>query len=77
MANLILRIGVLSNYRKTFWNMAAPKLKTGNIENLIHIGLVAHHLITFAQECDRGEQAASFYAQKVTAPRLRVGSFAR
>lgn len=77
MANLVLRIGVLSNYRKTFWKMAAPKLKTGNIENLIHIGLVAHHLITFAQECDRGEQAASFYAQKATAQRLRVGSFAR
>jgi len=67
MANLILRIGVLSNYRKTFWKMAGPKLKTGNVENLIHIGLVAHHLITFAQECGRGEQDASFYAQKVKA----------
>ncbi|XHX78169.1 MAG: B12-binding domain-containing radical SAM protein [Stenomitos frigidus ULC029] len=78
MANLILRIGVLSNYRQTFWNMAGPKLKTGKIENLIHIGLVAHHLITFAQECSRGEQAASFYAQKVkAAQRFRVGSLAR
>lgn len=78
MANLVLRIGVLSNYRKTFWRMAAPKFKTGNIENLIHIGLVAHHLITFAQECSRGEQAASFYAQKVkAAQRLHIGSFAR
>ncbi|XGV95245.1 MAG: B12-binding domain-containing radical SAM protein [Leptolyngbya sp. BL-A-14] len=78
MGNLILRIGVLSNYRKTFWRMAGPKLKTGNIENLIHIGLVAHHLITFAQECSRGEQAASFYAQKVkAAQRVRVSSLAR
>ncbi|PSB30765.1 B12-binding domain-containing radical SAM protein [Stenomitos frigidus] len=78
MANLILRIGILSNYRKTFWAMAAPKLKTGKIENLIHIGLVAHHLITFAQECGRGEQAASFYAQNVkAAQRFRVGSLAR
>ena len=78
MANLILRIGVFSNYRKTFWAMAAPKLKTGKIENLIHIGLVAHHLITFAQECSRGEQAASFYAQNVkAAQRVRASSFAR
>ncbi|MBD2072798.1 B12-binding domain-containing radical SAM protein [Phormidium sp. FACHB-592] len=78
MANLILRIGVLSNYRKTFWNMAGPKFKTGKIENLIHIGLVAHHLITFAQECSRGEQAASFYAQKVkAAQRFRISSLAR
>jgi hopanoid C-2 methylase len=78
MGNLILRIGLLSHYRKTFWAMAAPKLKTGKIENLIHIGLVAHHLITFAQECGRGEQAASFYAQKVkAAQRVRANSFAR
>lgn len=78
MANLILRIGILSNYRQTFWKMAGPKFKTGKIENLIHIGLVAHHLITFAQECSRGEQAASFYAEKVkAAQRFRVGSLAR
>ena len=78
IANLILRLGIFSNYRKTFWAMAAPKLKTGKIEHLIHIGLVSRHLITFAQECDRGEQAASFYVQNVkAAQRWRVGSFAR
>jgi len=64
LGNLILRIGLLSNYRPTFWNMAGAKLKAGKIENLIHIGLVSHHLITFAQECARGLQAASFYSEK-------------
>lgn len=68
LGNLILRIGLLSNYRRTFWEMAGPKLKAGKIENLIHIGLVSHHLITFAQECARGEQSASFYSQKLREP---------
>jgi radical SAM superfamily enzyme YgiQ (UPF0313 family) len=65
LANLILRVGVLSNYRKTFWKMAAPKLKAGKIENMIHVSLVSHHLITFARECATGDESASFYSQKV------------
>jgi len=68
LANLILRIGVFSNYRQTFWKMAGPRLKAGKIENMIHIGLVAHHLITFAQECSQGNQSASFYSQKLRSP---------
>jgi hypothetical protein len=58
-------VGVLSNYRKTFWKMAVPKLKAGKIENMIHVSLVSHHLITFARECARGQESASFYSQKV------------
>jgi radical SAM superfamily enzyme YgiQ (UPF0313 family) len=65
LSNILLRVGVFSNYRKTFWKLAYPKLKAGNIENLIHVGLVAHHLIQFAAECTRGEESASFYSQKV------------
>ncbi len=68
LGNLIIRIGIFSNYRKTFWKMASPKLKAGKIENLIHIGLVSHHLITFAQECAQGKQSASFYSQRIRAP---------
>lgn len=65
LGNILLRVGVLSNYRKTFWKMAKPALKSGDIENLIHVGLVGHHLIQFADECTRGEESASFYSQKV------------
>ncbi|KYC41432.1 radical SAM protein [Scytonema hofmannii PCC 7110] len=65
LLNIILRVGVFGNYRKTFWKMAKPALKAGNIESLIHVGLVGHHLIKFAQECDRGDESASFYSQKV------------
>lgn len=70
MKNILLRVGLFSSYRKTFWKMARPALKAGEIENLIHVGLVGHHLIEFAQECARGDESASFYSQKLreTAP---------
>lgn len=64
LGNILLRVGVVSNYRKTFWKMAKSALKSGDIENLIHVGLVGHHLIKFADECTRGEESASFYSQK-------------
>jgi hypothetical protein len=65
LSNILLRVGVLSHYRQTFWKMAMPALKSAKIENLIHIGLVAHHLIKFAQERAVGEESASFYSQKL------------
>ncbi|MDX2100108.1 MAG: B12-binding domain-containing radical SAM protein [Leptolyngbyaceae cyanobacterium bins.59] len=65
MGNILLRVGVLGSYRDTFWRMAKPALKAGNIESLIHVGLVGHHLIEFSKECSRGDESASFYSQKV------------
>ncbi|KGF73531.1 Fe-S oxidoreductase [Neosynechococcus sphagnicola sy1] len=65
LGNILLRVGLLSDYRQTFWQMAAPALKTGKIEQVIKIGLTAHHLIKFSQECARGEESASFYSQKL------------
>lgn len=65
LANILIRVGVFSHYRKTFWKMAYPKLKAGKIEGLIHVGLVGHHLIKFAAECARGKETASFYSQKL------------
>ena len=65
LANILIRVGVFSHYRKTFWKMAYPALKSGDIESLIHVGLVGHHLIKFAAECATGEESASFYSQKL------------
>jgi radical SAM superfamily enzyme YgiQ (UPF0313 family) len=65
LANILLRVGVFSDYRPTFWRMARPALQEGNIESLIHVALVSHHLIKFTQECLQGEESASFYSQKV------------
>lgn len=65
LTNILLRVGVFGNYRQTFWKMAKPALKTGNIENLIHVGLVGHHLIKFAKDCAKNQESASFYSQKI------------
>jgi hopanoid C-2 methylase len=62
LANIFIRVGGLSNYRKVFWNMALPLLRAGRIEEVIQIGIVAHHLIKFTREAVSGEQNASFYA---------------
>jgi hypothetical protein len=44
--------------------MAWPALKKGRIEEVIHIALVSHHLITYARECEQGRQMASNYAAR-------------
>jgi hypothetical protein len=38
-------------------------MMSGDFESMIHIGVVAHHLIQFAEECERGETAAAFYKE--------------
>ena len=65
--NLLFKVGISSDYRKTFWNLCGPLLKAGRIEQVIHVGLVAHHLISFAREAVRGSQNASFYSAKTRA----------
>lgn len=65
VGKILLKVGLLGNYRQTFWKMAWPLLKEGRIQSLIHVGLVGHHLIKFAQECNEGQESASFYSQKL------------
>lgn len=62
LANIFLHVGILGSYRRIFWRMAWPALRAGRIEELIHIGLVGHHLITYARECEQGRHMASNYA---------------
>ena len=74
---LLIRIGVLGDYRHTFWQMAWPALRAGRIEELIHVGLVAHHMITFARSCDSGRENASFFAdrpKRIAEPRRSVAA---
>ncbi|MFB2834707.1 B12-binding domain-containing radical SAM protein [Floridanema evergladense] len=77
LGNILVRVGIFGNYRQTFWQFAKPALKAKKIESVIHVGLIAHHLITFAQECDRGQESASFYSQKIRKAEMlpiKVGS---
>ena len=59
LAKIISKIGLFGDYRRTFWRMAWPALKSGKIDELIAAALVAHHLIRFAQDCT--QQQATFF----------------
>jgi hypothetical protein len=65
---LVIAAGVLSPYRRAFWRFAWPLIRKGDIERVVAVGVVAHHLITFAQEAVSGRQNASFYSRKVRKP---------
>ena len=67
LARIIWTIGIRGRYRRTFWRMARPALKTGKIEQLIHIAMVSHHLIEFTRDCLQGTGESSFYAPAPTA----------
>jgi hopanoid C-2 methylase len=65
ISRILWTCGVMAPYRRAFWDFAWPKLKTLDIEPVIQVGLVAHHLITFASEAARGDQNASFYSARL------------
>jgi hypothetical protein len=45
LANTIVGVGILSNYRALFWKTARPLLRRGDLESLLHVAFVSHHLI--------------------------------
>jgi hypothetical protein len=65
LAKIVWRVGVMSDYRREFWKFAWPRLKIGDIERVISVGLVAHHLILFARDASGGQQNASYYSTKL------------
>jgi len=62
--NVLLWIGLLSDYRRSFWRAVRLALSRGQIDAAIGMGLVAYHLIHFTREALRGEQNASFYSAR-------------
>jgi hopanoid C-2 methylase len=64
LSRIIWFVGIRGDYRRVFWRFAWGRLKRGDIENLIMVGLVAHHLILFAREASSGRRDASHYSFK-------------
>jgi radical SAM superfamily enzyme YgiQ (UPF0313 family) len=62
LGRIVWRVGILGDYRRTFWRLAWPALRAGQVEGVIHAALVSHHLIEFTRDCLRGEGESSFYA---------------
>ncbi len=65
LSKILWKVGVKSDYRREFWKFAWPRLKSGDIERVISVGLVAHHLIIFARDASSGQQNASYYSTKL------------
>jgi len=53
-----------SDYRKHFWAMFWRQLRQGNIETIIQVGMVAHHLILYARDCTQDRMQASNYSPR-------------
>jgi radical SAM superfamily enzyme YgiQ (UPF0313 family) len=66
LSRVLWTCGVVAPYRREFWAFAWPRLRALDIERVISVGLVAHHLLSFAREASEGRQNASFYSRKVT-----------
>jgi radical SAM superfamily enzyme YgiQ (UPF0313 family) len=65
LCRLMWRVGVRGDYRRVFWKFVLRRLARGEIEPILSMGLVAHHLITFAREACAGRGNASHYSAKV------------
>jgi radical SAM superfamily enzyme YgiQ (UPF0313 family) len=57
-------VGVRGSYRRVFWQFAWRRLRRGDMQNLIMVSLVAHHLILFAREASSGRRDASHYTYR-------------
>jgi hypothetical protein len=68
LGRIVWRIGVRGDYRRTFWRVAAPALRAGQVEEMIQAAVVSHHLIEFTRQCLRGVREASFYAPSLPHP---------
>jgi hypothetical protein len=59
------KLGVLANYRKIFWTFPWPRLKMGRIPDVISIGILTKHLITFSRKACAGKLNASNYSSRL------------
>ncbi len=62
LARVFWYVGVVGDYRREFWSFAWRRLRKGEIDTLIMVEIVAHHLILFAREASSGRRDASHYS---------------
>jgi hopanoid C-2 methylase len=68
LMKILWRVGLWSEYRRSFWRLTRGALLRADIEAVIHAGLVGHHLIQFARDCADGVGEYSFYGDAVKTP---------
>lgn len=62
LSRVLWKVGWRADFGREFRKLAKPLLRAGRIEDVIHIGLVGHHLIRFARDALQGGREACFYA---------------
>lgn len=65
LGKVLWTLGVKGDYRAAFWDFTFYCLIRGQMEPIIRVGLVAHHLISFARDACAGKNNASHYSEKV------------
>lgn len=65
LRRIFWKVGVVGDYRLVFWKFALPRLIRGDIESVIAVALVAHHLIMFSRAASGGLQNASNYSTRL------------
>lgn len=61
---VLWEVGVKADYRAEFWKVARACLKRGQVEHLIRIGVMAHHLVMSGRDAVEGRQKASHYSAR-------------
>lgn len=69
VARTLWHAGAAAEWRSEFWRLCGPLLRQGRVEEVVHIGVVAYHLLTFVDEIKRGRHEAAFYADTSLARR--------
>ncbi len=69
-AKLVWKVGVRGEYRREFWSFTLGRLMRFQLEPVLSVGLVAHHLIMFARDACSGRSNASHYSAKTRAADL-------
>jgi hopanoid C-2 methylase len=72
LARIVWFAGIRSDYRRVFWKFALPRLLRGEIEPVLSVGLLAHHLIMFARDACKGRANASHYSAKAREPEFEL-----
>jgi hopanoid C-2 methylase len=70
LARILWHVGVRAHYRADFWRTALPLLRHGQVEELVHVAIVTHHLVTFAGDVAAGTAEKCFYNPAGSAPAL-------
>jgi radical SAM superfamily enzyme YgiQ (UPF0313 family) len=65
LGRILWHVGIVGDYKRVFWSFALPRLVRGDIEGVIAVALISHHLIVFSRQASSGLQNASNYSTRL------------